>query len=157
MMVRHAVSRLVQRLGATRVGVVAIGRIVSPLQRQLYRRTGGRISLTGRTPVLLLTTTGRRTGTQRTVPVFYLHDNDHYIVCNVNPGFEGPNPWTLNLRAQPRARIQIGGRSRNVRARMASDQELARYWPRLTELWPAYQAFYDNGGERSVFILEANP
>jgi deazaflavin-dependent oxidoreductase (nitroreductase family) len=88
--------------------------------------------------------------------VFYLHDNDRYIICNVNPGFEGPNPWTLNLRAQPRARIQVGGRSRNVRARMASDQELVRYWPRLTKLWPAYQAFYDNGGERSAFILEAS-
>jgi F420H(2)-dependent quinone reductase len=41
-----------------------------------------------------------------------------------------------------------------VRARPASGTELDRYWPRLARLWPAYQAFYDRGGTRSVFVLE---
>jgi len=49
----QALRGLAQRLGGTRVGVLAIGRVVSPLQRALYRRTGGRLSLTGRAPVLL--------------------------------------------------------------------------------------------------------
>ena len=94
---------VVRRLGGTRVGVLAIGRIVSPLQRELYRRTGGRLSLTGRAPVLLLTTTGRRTGKARTIPLLYVRDGDRLIVCNANPGFERPNPWVLNLRAEPDA------------------------------------------------------
>ncbi|MGZ4547338.1 MAG: hypothetical protein ACXVXT_18275, partial [Blastococcus sp.] len=51
---------VVRRLGATRLGVLLIGRVVSPLQRVLYRKSGGRLSLTGRAPVLLLTTVGRR-------------------------------------------------------------------------------------------------
>jgi deazaflavin-dependent oxidoreductase (nitroreductase family) len=134
--------------------VLAIGRIVSPLQRQLYRRTGGRLSLTGRAPVLLLTTTGRRTGKARTVPLLYLRDGDHLVICNVNPGFERPNPWVLNLRAQPHAQVQIGRDTTSMTARPASDDELDRYWPQLTKVWPAYQAFYDNGGKRSVFVLE---
>ena len=103
-MIRGGFRGLAQRLGRTRIGVLVIGRVVSPLQRQLYRRTGGRLSLTGRAPVLLLTTTGRRTGRARTVPLLYLRDGDRVVICNVNPGFERPNPWILNLRAQPSPR-----------------------------------------------------
>jgi F420H(2)-dependent quinone reductase len=152
--IRNALRGLAQRLGGTRLGVLAIGRIVSPLQRQLYRRTGGRLSLTGRAPVLLLTTTGRRTGKARTVPLLYIRDGDRLVICNVNPGFERPNPWTLNLRAAPHAQVQIGRSIASVRARAASEDEMDRYWPQLTQMWPAYQAFYDKGGNRSVFVLE---
>jgi len=152
--IRRAGARLAQRLGTTRAGVLAIGRIVSPLQRQLVRRTGGRFSLAGRAPVLLLTTIGRRTGMARTVPLFYVRDGNRLVVCNVNPGFERPNPWTLNLHAHPHARLQIGRGTVEVTARAATEHELDRYWPRLTQVWPAYQTFYDRGGERSVFVLE---
>lgn len=152
-----AVRGLAQRVGGTRLGVLAIGWVVSPLQRSLYRGTGGRFSLTGRAPVLLLTTTGRRSGKARTVPLFYLRDGDRLVICNVNPGFERPNPWTLNLRAQPRAQVQIGRGPATVRARAASEDELDRYWPQLAQLWPAYQAFSDKGGNRSVFVLEPEP
>ena len=41
-----------------------------------------------------------------------------------------------------------------VRAHAATQPELDRYWPRLTQVWPAYQTFYDRGGQRSVFVLE---
>jgi len=150
----NAVGGFAKRLGGTRLGVLVIGRVVSPLQRQLYRSTGGRLSLTGRAPVLLLTTTGRRTGKARTVPLLYLRDEDRVVICNVNPGFERPNPWILNLRAHPRAEVQIGRDTTTVRARAASGDELDRYWPRLVKLWPAYQTFYDRGGKRSVFVLE---
>jgi deazaflavin-dependent oxidoreductase (nitroreductase family) len=152
----QAPRRLAQRLGGTRLGALAIGRIVSPLQRELYRRTGGRLSLTGRAPVLLLTTTGRRTGKARTVPLLYLRDGDRLVICNVNPGFERPNPWVGNLRAHPHAEVQIGRGTTSMSARPASDDELDRYWPQLTKVWPAYQAFYDKGGKRSVFVLEPN-
>jgi F420H(2)-dependent quinone reductase len=148
-----ALRGVAQRLGGTRLGVLAIGRIVSPLQRKLYRRTGGRLSLTGRAPVLLLTTTGRRSGKARTVPLLYIRDGDCLVICNVNPGFERPNPWILNLRAEPHAQVQIGRDTISMRARMASEQELDRYWPQLTKIWPAYQAFYGKGGQRSVFVL----
>jgi F420H(2)-dependent quinone reductase len=152
--IRGAVRGFAQRVGRTRIGVLAIGRVISPVQRQLYRCTGGRLSLTGRAPVLLLTTTGRRTGKSRTVPLLYLRDGDRLVICNVNPGFERTNPWILNLSAQPRAQVQIGPDTIMVRARAAYGDELERYWPRLAKLWPAYQTFYDKGGRRSVYVLE---
>lgn len=142
-----------QRVGATRFGVNAIGRVFSPLQRRLYLLTGGRVSLTGRAPVLLLTTRGRRSGRERTVPLLYIRDGERLVVCNVNPGFERPNPWTLNLRADPRARVQVGRTVFPVLSREATDRELERFWPALVQLWPAYAVFLGQGGKRSVFVL----
>ncbi|MGY1615822.1 nitroreductase/quinone reductase family protein [Geodermatophilus sp. SYSU D00691] len=154
---RPVLLDLVRRLGATRTGVWVVGHVVSPVQRELYRRTGGRVSVTGSAPVLLLTTTGRRTGRGRTVPLLYLRDGDRLVVCNVNPGFERTNPWVLNLRADPHARVLVGRHSSPVTARPATTAEADRYWPRLLSLWPAYRTFADRGGERSIFVLEPSP
>lgn len=95
--IRKAVRGVAQRLGGTRLGVLVIGRVVSPLQRRLYRSSGGRLSLTGRAPVLLLTTTGRRSGKARTVPLLYLRDGDRVVICNVNQ----PTCWTSKPMMTP--------------------------------------------------------
>lgn len=145
---------LVRDVGASRLGVFLIGRVVSPLQRWVYEVSKGRLSLTGRAPVLLLTTTGRKSGKPRTVPLFYVRDGDLIIVCNVTPPFERTNPWTLNLRAIPLASVQIRGEKIRCRTRAATDEEMARYWSSLTDIWPAYQRFFDQGGKRSVFVLD---
>jgi deazaflavin-dependent oxidoreductase (nitroreductase family) len=150
----RAAVEAARQAGASRSGVFLVGRVVSPLQRWLYRASRGRLSLTGHAPVLLLTTTGRRTGRPRTVPVFYLRDGERVMVCNVTPPGEGTNPWTLNLRADPRATIEIRGDTIEAVARPATDDEVARYWPPLTAIWPAYQRFVDRGGARSIFVLD---
>lgn len=152
-LVERAIS-FVRYAGGSRLGVFLIGRVVSPVQRWVYRVSRGRISVTGRAPVLLLTTTGRKTGKPRTVPLFYVRDGDPIIVCNARPPFERTNPWTLNLRAVPLASVQIRGEEIRCRARGATDGEVAAYWPSLIDIWPAYQRFVDQGGERSVFVLE---
>lgn len=146
----------VRKLGATRAGVWVIKHIVSPLDRFVYRLSGGRrtISRGAGSEVALLTTTGRKSGQPRITPVFHLCDGERVILCNVNPGFEKTNPWVLNLRANPIATVQAGGESRRFLARAASDVEVARYWPQLIALWPAYQVHFERSGERSIFILE---
>jgi deazaflavin-dependent oxidoreductase (nitroreductase family) len=149
-------SRLLRWVGGRRVGVWAIKHVIAPLDRRIYRWSGGCMTATGRplAPLLLLTTTGRRSGTPRTTPVFYLQDGNRLIICNVNPGFEAPNPWTLNLRANPIAHVVRGRDGGEYRARAASAAEVDRYWPQLVQLWPAYQTHYARSGQRSVFVLE---
>lgn len=146
--------KLPNSLLATPPAVWLVKRVISPVQRRLLILTGGRVSLTGRAPVLLLTMTGRSTGKSRTVPLFYVTDGTRIVVCNVRPPSERPNPWPLNLRNDPAARIQLGRQRSRVMAREATTQELASYWPRLVRVWPAYAAFFEETGERSVFVLE---
>jgi deazaflavin-dependent oxidoreductase (nitroreductase family) len=145
-----------RRLGATRLGVWVIKHVISPLDRRLYQRTGGKRVALGKplAPLLLLTTTGRRTGKEHTTPVYYVRDGSRLVLCNVNPGFEHPNPWTLNLRANPLARVQIGSERSIYQARKASETEVERYWPQLVQVWSAYETFYQRSGQRAIFLLE---
>ena len=147
---------MIRRLGATHLGVWAIKHLVSPLHKRIYRLTTGKGLPKGvsGSKILLLTTKGRRSGKDRTTPVFYLRDGNRIIICNVNPGFESTNPWVLNLRAHPIARVQIGGEIAEYRAREVSDAEMESYWPRLIALWPAYQTHFEKSGQRAVFVLE---
>ena len=145
---------LLNRIGATRPGVWVIGHVFSPLQRHLLVATGGRVSLTGRLPVLLLTATGRRSGRPRTIPLIFVRDGDDLIVCNVRPPSERPNPWPLNVRANPNVSVQIRGVTEQRVAREALGEEIEQYWPRLVETWPAYEGFFAETHERSIFVLQ---
>jgi len=147
---------MINRIGATPVGVWVIKHLVSPVQRWVYRTTGGNRLLMGATQdkILLLTTLGRISGKERTTPVFYLRDGDRLVVCNVNPGFERTNPWVLNLRAHPVARVQIGQDIAEYQAREVNEAEMERYWPQLLVLWPAYRSHFERSGQRAVFVLE---
>lgn len=147
---------MIGRIGSTPIGVWTIKHLVSPLHRWIYRSTGGRLSSLGisQDKILLLTTRGRHSGRDRTTPVFYLRSGDRLVVCNVNPGFEHTNPWVLNLRAHPIAKVQIGREVAEYHAREVTDAEMEQYWPHLLELWPAYKAHFERSGQRAVFVLE---
>ena len=148
-----------RRLGGSRVGIWAVKHFFSPLDRRLYRLTGGRLAATGRPlgPLLLLTTTGRRTGQERTAPVFYLRDGERLVVCHAKPAPDRGPAWPANLRAHPVARAQVGAEVAAYRAREATAAEVARYWPRLLAVWPAYATYYARTGERAIFVLERLP
>lgn len=147
---------MIYQLGATNFGVWAIKNLVSPFQSYIYRMSEGRAlsSLGPGKDVLLLTTKGRRTGKDRTVPVFYLLDGEVIVICNVRPKSERTNPWVKNLRHHSFAQLQIGEEKAKYKAREATVDEINRLWPRLIDLWPAFAVHYENGGHRSIFILE---
>jgi F420H(2)-dependent quinone reductase len=136
------------------VGTWLVKYIVSPLDRRLRHLSRGRVGLSGRRPVLLLTTIGRRTGRRHVTPVFYLREGDRLIVCNVRPAGERANPWPRNLDAAPRTTVEVGRQRLAVTARRATDAEIGRWWPRLLELWPLYGRHHAATGERHVFVLE---
>jgi deazaflavin-dependent oxidoreductase (nitroreductase family) len=99
----------------------------------VYRRSGGRLlGRMGGQPVLLLQTTGRRSGRTRTTPVQYLAEGDTFVVVASNAGAARPPAWYLNLRANPHARIRVGARNIDVRAQEAAGQERVALWRRLT-------------------------
>ena len=112
------------------------------LHRWLYRASGGRIG--GRMmgmPVLLLTTTGRRSGGARTSPLMYFPESDACVVIASNAGEPRHPAWWLNLRENPRATVQCGAEIIPVVAREAQDDERARLWAKLIAMEPNYETY----------------
>lgn len=146
---------MIARIGATPQGVWLIRHVIAPLDRWLLRTTQGRASLSGRAvaPVLLLTTRGRLSGLSRPTPVFYLADGPHFVICNVRPYDERPNPWVLNVSATPAVQVQVDGATFDCLAEEVDEETLKFYWPRLTGMWSTYGRHWERGGERAVFIL----
>jgi deazaflavin-dependent oxidoreductase (nitroreductase family) len=122
----------------------------------IYRLSGGRLfgSLDG-TPVLLLTTTGRKSGQQRTAPVVYMRDGERIVVIGSNAGNVHAPAWALNLEANPEAEVETGRKRNKVRARIAAGDERADLWRRINE---QYSGFDDYAAKTDrdirVFVLE---
>jgi deazaflavin-dependent oxidoreductase (nitroreductase family) len=93
------------------------------------------------TTILLLTTTGRRTGEQRTTPLIFREVDGAYVIVASKGGADEPPAWYVNLEAQPDVEVQIKGDRFPARARTASSEERARIWPLMAEVWPDYDAY----------------
>jgi deazaflavin-dependent oxidoreductase (nitroreductase family) len=129
------------------------------LHRLLYRASGGRLgrSLRG-APILLLTTTGRRTGQARTWPLCYLAAGEALILVAAAAGAPHDPAWYRNLRADPRVRVQLGGTTRPMVAHIASGAERARLWARLLARFPVCAGYQQRAGRAlPVVILRPAP
>jgi deazaflavin-dependent oxidoreductase (nitroreductase family) len=93
------------------------------------------------TTVLLLTTTGKRSGEPRTAPLIYReHDGDYLIVASKG-GAPKPPAWYVNLEADPEVEIELPGERFKARARTAGPDERPELWKLMTEVWPDYDAY----------------
>ena len=146
----HAYSKFSRTIPdwALRVG----GRLNVPLYRLTRGRLGGRI---GRAPVLLLTTTGRKSGQARTAPVLYMRDGDRLVVIGSNAGNVKTPAWALNLTANPEAAVEVGARRHDVRARIAEGEERTDLWRRMNEQYAGFDDYRARTTrEIRVFVLE---
>lgn len=126
------------------------------LHRWTYRVSGGRLGgrLLGM-PVLLLTTTGRRTGKPHTTALTHLVEGRNVVVIASNGGAPNHPAWLLNLRARPEAEIQVGGQRIRVRAREAEGAERERFWSRVVQAMPRYADYKARTSRRiPVVVLE---
>jgi F420H(2)-dependent quinone reductase len=137
--------------------IVAAQRVATKLHMFVYRVTGGRLG--GRmvgAPVLLLTTTGRKTGKQRTSPLLYLEDGENLVIVASNGGAPRHPTWWLNLRADPEASVEIGNRKLRVRAEEASPEEKERLWTRLVAMYGPYES-YRRRTDRDIPVVILRP
>lgn len=119
----HAWARFSSSLGAS--GLRLAGRMNVPVYRWSGGRIGGRV---GKAPVLLLTTTGRKSGQRRTSPVVYLAREPDVVLIDTNAGNERLPAWSLNLGANPEAEVELGRQRRRVVARRAEGAEREELW-----------------------------
>ena len=122
-----------------------------------YRASGGRIGgRFGRASVLLLTTTGRKTGKRRTSPLAYLEDGDAFVLIASYGGADVHPAWYLNLVASPEVEVRVrGGTPRQMQARVAGAEERGRLWRRVVEMWGGYARYQEKTArEIPLVILE---
>lgn len=150
-----AYRRAVRWLGHQRWFAVLGRRFGARFDRLLYAATGGRLSSIGgeSAPVLLLTTTGRRTGRERTTPVIYVRDGASFIVSSEDFGQSRPAGWPLNLDANPTAKVRVGSTTTACTAQRLDDREADEHWRQLVEAWPAHATYRRRSGKRHTFRL----
>lgn len=124
----------------------------------VYRATGGRIGyrLPGLRQMLLLDHVGARSGVERTSPLLYIDDGDDVVLVASKGGFPKHPAWFHNLKANPDTTVQIRSERRPVRARVATDAERERLWPKAVELYPSY-ADYQRKAERKIPMVILTP
>ena len=121
--------------------------------RWVYRRTNGKVlsRMRGR-PILLLTTTGRRTGRPHTIPLPHFADGETMIVVGSASGAERHPAWVLNLIADPRVTVQYLADSGPAHAEILIDGERKAMWERISAEAPWY-AGYQQRTSREIPLI----
>lgn len=107
------------------------------------------------TTVLILTTTGRKSGEPRSTPLIYQRHGDDVLVVASNGGADAPPLWFRNLEAEPEVQVQVKGDRFTARARTATAEEKPGMWRTMAAVWPAYNEYQTKTDrEIPVVVLE---
>ncbi len=123
-----------------------------------YRATRGVVGhrLPGNPPILLLDHVGAKSGRRRTSPLAYVQDGDKLVIVASKGGHPRHPAWFHNLKANPDAAVQIGREHRPVHARVATDSERERLWPKAVDTYSGY-AEYQARTERQIPLVVLEP
>jgi deazaflavin-dependent oxidoreductase (nitroreductase family) len=118
-----------------------------------YRETGGEVGHEWQgTQTLLLTTTGRKSGEARELPLIYAPWDGAYLIVASKGGADEPPAWFLNLQADPSVEVQVMDDRFKAKARVATPEEKAQMWPTMIKEWPAYDE-YQKKTDREIPIV----
>jgi deazaflavin-dependent oxidoreductase (nitroreductase family) len=95
-------------------------------------------------PMLLLTTTGAKSGRSRTVPVVYLPDGNRYLVFASKAGAPTNPDWYHNLVANPTVSVEVGSDRFDADAVVLTGDERDRFFAKQAELFPGFQEYQKN-------------
>lgn len=118
-----------------------------------YRMTNGLIggNVLG-AHILLLTTTGRKSGKRYITPLLYLDDGDDLVIIASNNGADRDPDWWRNLQADAAPMVQIGGKHKAVHAEEARGDERARLWSKIVARYPVYRG-YERRTDREIPVV----
>jgi len=123
---------------------------------RVYRETRGERGYHWRgTTILLLSTTGRSSGQERTTPLIHRTDGDRWVIVASKGGAPEHPGWFQNLQAHPEAKIEVRGEAVPARASVAEGEERERLWSLMAEVWPAYDDYQAKTDRKiPVVVLE---
>jgi len=123
----------------------------------LYRLTGGKFmgEIAG-LHVLLLSTTGRKTGKPRTTPLGYFNENGGYVIIASNGGADKNPGWFHNLRDASSVIVEVGSQRLKVKPEVISPDKRAQLWAKLVAMAPGY-AGYEHKTSREIPMILLHP
>jgi deazaflavin-dependent oxidoreductase (nitroreductase family) len=121
----------------------------------IYRLTGGKIGHTGPglPQMLLLDHVGAKSGKKRTSPLLYIEDGDDVVLVASKGGYPQNPAWFHNLKANPDTVVQIKAEKRPVRARVATDEERERLWPKAVASYSGYDGYQKRTGRKIPLVI----
>ncbi len=154
----NAAQRVTQRIAASGPGAWLFQRTLYPVDKLLYARTKGRLTVPGLMaglPVIMLTTTGAKTGEPRSMPLVGIPLGDDLALIGSNYGQKPTPGWVYNLEANPAATVSYRDRSVEVTARPATDEEAERAFEIAAGFYPGYGKYRSRASHRKirVFVL----
>ena len=135
-------------------------RTLHHIDRAVYRLTRGRTtfaSWVAGLPIVMLTTTGAKSGRRHTLPLVALPDGDRLVVIASNYAQHRNPSWYYNLRANPRATIAFEGKTREVVARELEGEERERHYTRGIETYPGWTKYRERASHRRIPVMELTP
>ena len=110
----------------------------------------------GLLPTLLLTTTGRKSGEPRALPLIYGESGDSYVIIASKGGAPKHPIWFLNLEAKPECELMVGAKPVTARARVAEGEERERLWKEMAEIYPPYNEYQERAA-RTIPVVVLDP
>ena len=158
----NAIQRVTQKVAASGPGSWVFQRTMYPVDKALFRLTNGRLTVPGLMagfPVIMLTTTGAKTGKDRTMPLVGIPIDDDIAVIGSNFGQNSTPGWVYNLRAKPEATVEHGSASVAVAARSATTAETERAFEASAAFYGGFPKYRQRASHREieVFVLEPRP
>lgn len=155
----NALQRIIQKVAASGPGAWVFQRTLHPVDRGLHRLTKGRLTVPGLMaglPVIMVTTTGAKTGKDRTMPLLGIPLDDDLAIIGSNFGQKSTPGWVYNLRAKPEATVTSGAESVEVTARTATDAETERAFEAGAAFYGGFPKYRKRASHREieVFVLE---
>ncbi len=129
-------------------------RLFTQAHVSVYRSTGGKIG--GGEHLLILTTTGRKSGVARSTPLFFFRDADRYIIIASNGGAPKHPTWWGNLQSNSQAKIQVGSQVISVTAQQADPEERKRLWAIIAENYKNF-VDYQKRAPREIPVVILTP
>ena len=111
----------------------------------------------GLLPTLLLTTTGRKSGEPRALPLIYGEAGGAYVIIASKGGLPNHPIWYLNLQANPDCELLVGPEVVSARARVAEGAERERLWKQMAEVYPPYNEYQERAGGRTIPVVVLDP
>jgi deazaflavin-dependent oxidoreductase (nitroreductase family) len=151
-------TRLMRRLGTTKQFAVVYRRVGPVVDPRIARIRAGRfMAAVYGFPVLLLHTTGARSGRARTSPLLYVRDGDDVMLLGTNFGQPKHPAWTANLMAHPQAAVEIGGETVRVEAELVGEETWQQIFPAFVAVYPGYENYLDRRGGLAPRMFRLRP